>query len=133
MEADLHRIANDGPGEQARTRWVDLAPFRDADLRILSGARCGRSARAATQLAHLDTDPEFEHVVIRVPEDTWDVTSSFWLGMFGESVRRLRADGFRARYEFRGGIHPDDVGAGIEDALFEENPLADVHEVGRGE
>lgn len=124
----MHQIANTDSGERPRARWVDLAPFRDAELRIFSGARCGHSARAATRLDQLDTDPDFEHVVIRVPDDTWDVTSSFWLAMFGDSVRRLRPEGFRARYMFCGGIPHEDVEAGIEDVLLQEIPVTSFGE-----
>ena len=97
---------------------IDLAPFRNEDLRIFCGRGSGQSARAAARLDVLDHDPTVEKVVVQVPADTWDVSSGFWSGMFGDSVRRLRENGFRTRYEFRGGISQEDVDAGIEDAVF---------------
>jgi hypothetical protein len=123
-EANMHAAPNAVSGGDQRMRSVDLAPFRDADLRIFAGRDRGQSARTAVQLDQLDFDARFDRVVIRVPEDTWDVSSGFWLGMFGPSVRRLRRDGFMARYEFRGGFRREDVEAGIEEALSEEDPFA---------
>ena len=113
-------ITQDRSGE---TRVVDLEPCMD-ELRVCIGRDHGARAREITGLDRLDFDPSVGRVLVLVPQDAWDVSSAFWMGMFGPSVRRLGAAGFRARYEFRGGIHRDDVEAGIEDALLEEDPLA---------
>lgn len=110
--------------DSVRTRIVDLGQFRDKDVHVYSGRERGRVVRQSARLDELDQDPSIDQVIIRVPKDTWDVASSFWLGMFGDSVRKLRGEAFRSRYRFEGGILPEDVEAGIQDALFEENPLA---------
>ena len=111
-----------------RAHLVDLAGFRDEPLRTYTGRAAGLRVRAQTYLDDLDVDPGVDQIIVRVPDDTWDLSSGFWSGLFGGSVRRLRARGFRARYRFEGGvIREEDVDAGIEDAIFEENPLADPH------
>jgi len=111
------------PPSPWRTHTLALAPFRDDDLRIYVGRARGALARRAAGLDTLDQDSSIELVVVLVPDDTWDVSSSFWLGMFGDSVRRLRPADFRARYQFRGPVSQSDIESGIEDALAEEYPL----------
>ena len=113
-------ITQDRSGE---THVVDLESYMD-ELRVCIGRDHGARARENAELDQLDFDRSVGRVLVLVPTDAWDVSSAFWLGMFGPSVRRLRAAGFRARYEFRGGIRHEDVEAGIEDALLEEDPLA---------
>ena len=101
-----------------------MRPFQDRELRVFVGRASGQAARVSARLDQLDRDSTGERVVVQFPDDTWDVSSGFWLGMFGDSVRRLRADGFRARYEFSGAILQEDIEAGIEEALLEERPLS---------
>lgn len=108
---------DDQPQSDSRVRYVDMLPFRDRVLRTFAGHDRGQAARTWARLDQADLDPTVDLVVIQIPEDTWDVGSGFWLGMFGESVRRLGPDRFRTRYHFRGGIPEADIEAGIEDAL----------------
>ena len=112
---------NDQPRRNSQVRYIDILPFRDPVLRTFAGHDRGRAAHAWARLNQVDSDLTVDLVVvIQIPEDTWDVGSGFWLGMFGESVRRLGPDRFRTRYRFRGGIPETDVEATIEDPLLEE-------------
>ena len=103
---------------------LDLGAYQDPDVKVYSGRPRGEMVRQETGLDRLDVDSRYSRIIVRFPDDTWDVGSSFWLGMFAPSVEKLGADQFRARYCFTGGIRHEDVDAGIEDALMELNPLS---------
>jgi hypothetical protein len=71
----------------------------DGEVRNLSGHERGRAARGKYHLDDADAGGETVHVV--VPEDIYSVTSSFFQGMFSESVRKAgNRDQFLARYAF---------------------------------
>ena len=73
---------------------IDLSP--EKEVRILSGKIPGMRARELYGLDQLDSTSGRVVVKIGVPV----VTSSFILGMFSDSVRRLGVDGFFAKYDF---------------------------------
>jgi hypothetical protein len=71
----------------------------DGEVRNLSGHERGRAARENYHLDEADAVSEAVRVV--VPEDVYSVTSSFFQGMFSESVRNAGTrDAFLARFEF---------------------------------
>lgn len=83
------------------TRVLDLADYRgDKQNRVLSGREKGEMVRHDARVAELDG--AHEPVEVRVPRDLFSVTSSFFLGMFGPSIRSLGEDGFRRHYRFTG-------------------------------
>lgn len=66
---------------------------------VYTGRDRGESLRAHYKLDSLDVEREPIRVVI--PDDTWTVSSSFFLGLFGPSVRRLGSvDEFKRKYNF---------------------------------
>lgn len=66
---------------------------------VYTGRDRGESLRAQYRLDTLDAADDSVRVVI--PEDTWTVSSSFFLGLFGPSVRRLGSvREFRKKYDF---------------------------------
>jgi hypothetical protein len=71
----------------------------DGEVRNLSGHERGHAAR---ENYHLDAaDDANEAVRIIVPEEIYSVTSSFFQGMFSESVRRAGTrESFLSRFEF---------------------------------
>jgi hypothetical protein len=71
----------------------------DGEVRNLSGHERGRAARENYRLNDADRDGEIIRVV--VPEDIYSITSSFFQGMFSESVRKAGSrENFLARFEF---------------------------------
>lgn len=77
---------------------VDLSQWSSSGSRVFSGRDRGREVRAQAELNRLDT--EGDQVTVRVPPETFSITSSFFLGMFGQSVRALGESEFRRRYQF---------------------------------
>ena len=71
----------------------------DGEVRNLSGHERGRAARSKYRLDEADGSAELVRVI--VPEDVYSITSSFFQGMFSESVRKAgNREGFLARFEF---------------------------------
>jgi hypothetical protein len=68
----------------------------------------------------IDDNNEFE---IRIPKDIFQMTSSFFLGMFGDAIRFLGAENFRRRFRFIGKDIDDVVEEGIQEALKKSSPL----------
>lgn len=80
---------------------VDLGKFRgDPSIRVLAGRDIGQDVRSRARIAELDGIAE--PVTVLVPSDLFAVTSSFFLGMFADSIRRLGSEGFRSHYLFAG-------------------------------
>lgn len=63
-----------------------------------------RGAEARKQLK-LDSIKDGEIVTIIIPEDTYTVTSSYFLGLFGNSVRTLGRDKFIETFKFEAPKH----------------------------
>ncbi len=90
-------------------------------MRVFAGRDRGRAVRNAAQLDAVDqADATVE---VRVPDDVYSINSSFFLGMFGKSVRNLGAEEFRRRYHFVGEDLHEFVEEGIREALDTSSPL----------
>lgn len=89
---------------------------------VFAGRPKGELARLRLGLDQLDVGPE--PISVSFPEDTYSLNSSYFLGMFGPSVRRLGREGFLLQYRFVG---PDFVLEAVEEgivrALQEASPL----------
>jgi hypothetical protein len=71
----------------------------DGEVRNLSGHERGRAARSNYRLD--DADRVNEAVQVIVPEEIYSLTSSFFQGMFSESVRKSGTrESFLARFQF---------------------------------
>lgn len=78
---------------------IDLSKARTSkDARVFAGRERGKHWRAEFRLDDLDRSPE--GVEILIPQDIAAVNISFFLSMFGKSVRELGKDGFRKHYKF---------------------------------
>lgn len=101
---------------------IDLNKFKNSGSRVLSGRNEGKKAREKLNLDSVDNDAE--NVSVIFPEDIISLNSSFFLGLFGPSVRNLGENEFVKKYTF---ICPDfikkSVNDGIERALKTSNPL----------
>lgn len=98
---------------------VALDQFGD---KVFVGRPKGERARVIAKLDR--ADERDSNVTVIVPEGVYSVNSSFFLGMFGPSVRRWREEGFRERYKFVGTDISHAVEDGIREALDSTSPLA---------
>lgn len=102
---------------------INLADYNPKDGRVFTGRAHGEQLR--TRL-NLDQDDQTDglNVTVIVPANTLSLNSSFFLGLFGPSVRTLGKDGFYTRYTFEG---PDrvrrNVETGVRRALLTSNPI----------
>ena len=104
-----------------KTARITLNDYRSRGGKVFAGRERGEKVRHAAQLGLLDEQDVC--VTVFVPEDIFSVNSSFFLGMFGESVRRLGEEGFRAHYRFEGKDISDTVEDGIREAIASVSPL----------
>lgn len=79
------------------------------------------AVRNDAHLERLDVGDEDVRVVI--PADTFSVTSSFFLGMFGDSIRRLGRHAFRKKYTFEGPLLDGVIDDAVQEALRTIAPL----------
>lgn len=89
---------------------------------MLSGRQHGSDARRLTGLEAVELDPNVDVRVI-IPPSVFSITSSFFLGMFGDTIARLGAQAFRQRFKFEGMDASSVVEQGIRRALLTGTPL----------
>jgi len=94
---------------------VDLGRYQEKAVRVFAGRGRGAAAREAANLDEFDKTTE--QVEVRVPEETFAMNSSFFLAMFGQSIRTIGPEGFRQKYRFTGKDITETVESGIKDAL----------------
>ncbi len=90
---------------------------------LLSGRDAGIAARAHFKVNKLDALDVSVEVII--PDEVFSMNTSFFLGLFGDSVRCLRPDGFRSKYRFvcDESVHRMTIERGIEKAMKEGSVL----------
>ncbi len=72
----------------------------NGEVHNLSGHDRGLAARERFHIAELDGDAD--QVVISVPDFVYTITSSFFQGMFAESVKKFASrEAFLSKYKFR--------------------------------
>lgn len=80
-----------------KVKKIDLAEFEGP---VFSGRDRGEAVREQTRLDEADRDNSL-HVEVIVPDSTYSVTSSFFLGLFGPSIVRAGTpEKFYEKYEF---------------------------------
>ena len=82
----------------ASIKTITLGDHLPSNKRILSGRDTGEDARKRYNLDTLDATPGTITVVI--PQKIWTLGASYFLGCFGNSVRKLGEEAFRAKYLF---------------------------------
>lgn len=102
---------------------VSLERYRSEGVRVFAGRERGEEVRRKAELDILDERTDVSVIEVLVPLDVFSVNSSFFLGMFGPSVRKLGERGFRAKYRFSGKDISGTVDEGIREALNRESPL----------
>lgn len=77
--------------------------FQDLGMPVFTGRTRGAEARKRLGLDGVSEDMVVE---ISIPDDTYAITSSYFLGLFGPSVRRAGSkDAFLAHFKFKGPEH----------------------------
>lgn len=80
-------------------KTIDLNQCRKKDSKVLSGREIGVKWRKNFLLDNIDnSDKEVE---IIVPDDLYSINISFFLGLFGDSIRALGAECFKKKYKFK--------------------------------
>lgn len=100
---------------------LDLAAYRSPEVRVFAGRERGQRVREAAQLDKLER--KYATIEVHIPEDVYSVNSSFFLGMFGDSIRELGEAAFREKYRFTGKSIDRVLEDGISEALRKRSPL----------
>jgi len=106
---------------QTEPARVDLGNYRSPGGRVFAGRDRGRRARKRAKLE--EHDRVSRPVEVHVPVDTFSVTSSFFLAMFGPSIRYHKEARFRELYSFTGWDATEVLSQGIREALNRKSPL----------
>lgn len=77
---------------------VDLKNYMHRNANIYSGRDCGKNARKDLNIDEKDNDENTYMVLLN--KRTTLVASSFFLGLFGISVRKLGKNKFSSKYKF---------------------------------
>ena len=90
---------------------------------MFSGREKGRLNREKFALDTIDVSDQNVDVII--PDNTYSITSSFFMGLFGKSIRELGdRDEFLDKYRFKmPNKFSDKIERYIERALREKNPI----------
>ncbi len=104
---------------------IDLNDARiPANSEILSGRDCGKTFRRRFELDKRDKSAE--PIEVAIPDEVISMNTSFFLGLFGRSVRTLGPARFRLKYRFKcDPIHMASVEEGIERAIKESDIFTD--------
>jgi len=100
---------------------VDLEGHRSKGARVFAGRVRGQRVREASKLREHDKGDAIVEIVI--PRDVISINASFFLGMFGDSIRELKEEGFRRKYRFVGKNVDRVVEDAIAEALREKSPF----------
>ncbi len=106
------------------TKTIDLDKARTSrEAKVFSGRERGKYWRKEFDLDTVDHSPD--HVIVLVPEDILSVNLSFFLSLFGPSVRELGKNGFKSKYRFQcdPSLEPL-IEQGIEQALKKSSVLS---------
>jgi len=87
---------------------IELSP----EILVYTGRSRGRDDRKRFNVAALDRSEDLVEVV--VPDSVYTMTSSYFLELFGESIRSLGREGFLRKYKITA---PEHVARKIDDWL----------------
>jgi hypothetical protein len=81
-------------------RAIDLEDARTSkQAKVFSGRERGKYWRKHFGIDELDSSDE--EVLVKIPRDVFSINLSFFLSLFGESVRRLGKEEFQKKYKFQ--------------------------------
>lgn len=106
---------------------INLNNFKNPNSKVLSGRKEGKSVRDRLSLDTVDNNSEVVKVIF--PEDIISLNSSFFLGLFGPSVRYLGKEKFEMKYIFEAPkFIKNSIDDGIVRALKTSNALEKKNE-----
>lgn len=106
---------------------INLNKYKNANSKVLSGRKEGKNVRDRLSLDTIDNTLEVVKVIF--PEDIISLNSSFFLGLFGPSVRQLGKEKFEEKYKFEcPQFIVNSINDGIERALKTSNALEKKNE-----
>lgn len=107
----------------SNTNVINLGDARTSPAaKVFAGRERGKYWRARFKLNELDDSLEPVRVV--VPDDILSLNISFFLNLFGDSIRRLGRDKFREHYVFEHDpILGPVIAQGVEQALKRSSAL----------
>jgi hypothetical protein len=101
---------------------IDLGAHNSDAIKVYAGRPYGENVRRAVGLDQFEESDET--IIVVVPDDVFSVASSFFSGLFGDSVRKLGELEFRRRFQFRGASVAMALDEAIREALSTDSPLA---------
>ena len=101
---------------------IDFNRFRSLESRVFSGRDRAGLIRKEIDFDKLLTN--CESIQISIPDDIYSINTSFFLGLFGSTVRRLGEEKFRKRFKFIcSETIKNDLEEGIDRALKEKSVI----------
>ena len=101
---------------------INLQSLINDEVKVFSGRDVGEEFRKKKNLDELDKASEPTEIV--VPKGVYSINASFFLGMFGPSVRSLGEQKFRSQYKFLcEPVINKNIEDGISRALKDSNAL----------
>ncbi|HAT4310217.1 hypothetical protein ACV30B_02395 [Clostridium perfringens] len=79
-------------------REINLIQCKKNNSKVLSGRDIGSKWRKNFRLDNLDLTDDIVRII--VPDELYSINISFFLGLFGQSVRNLGKDKFKEKYNF---------------------------------
>lgn len=98
----------------SETLVVNLGQYQVAGTRMFAGRDRGEWIRRTTGLGHWTGE-----MVIKIPQDTYAVTTTFLLALLGKTIRARGVEAFRATVRFQGKDITETVYAAIRAATHE--------------
>lgn len=90
--------------------------------KVLAGRDNGEDIRQKINLEKIEN--ENEKIEIIIPKDVFSFNSSYFLGMFGESVKKLGKEKFEEKYQFN--TSNESIKMNIKDGIDEALNNVDV-------
>ncbi|MDG3075169.1 hypothetical protein [Bacillus halotolerans] len=102
---------------------LELEQFVNGNIKVFSGREQGKQARKKLKIETLDKSQNIS-VEVKFPEDTMSLSPSFFLGLFGPSIRKLGETDFKQKYQFKcKEFILESIDSAITRALKSSNPL----------
>lgn len=96
-------------------RTINLAEYKTAEVKFYSGRPRGEKVRDT--LGFENEESQMDEYLIQIPQDTDSIHTSFFLGLFGPSVRKCGTrDAFLKKFKFQA---PEGVMEDIEDGILQ--------------
>jgi hypothetical protein len=106
---------------------ISLDSYGEKTGKVLAGREKGEEVRDKLDLEKMDQNSE--PVEVAIPGDVYSMNTSYFLGLFGPSVRTLGEAGFEEKYTFIcDKMMKDNIDDGISRALKEADVLGAKNE-----